>query len=610
MHDTLLKRWVKQPPAAPNIQYLRDAERTAAHDLLDAYDSVLDVASESTLTEELGGTVTRVDFSASASEYADSVIGDAVREYAVTEPGDPALPFPEDAFDVAVSIGPFDWRFLDVDALIDELHRVLDGGPLVFSVLTPRSPYAASDRNRLRYYEPAVARDLVSPEWHLSDRALLFQYPPPIHGLLNRLPAKVQTRFVSAAETASDLLDRKDRWDLASCLVLAARPMPFVTALDSALECLYRPVTTDGFWDPDDGKIVRALHFESRDGGLVWTPEDAVEWRYAPFALAGTMRWRASPLGDDRYDDRIERALAHFREAVADPDRLAEMPSYGIGTLTAAFSVAANVFGEEPYEQTARDLYVHSREAFAFEHAEDSLLAYGWSYLYEETGDPEIERDVEDAIWSIAERLDTDDVFVFDNHTTRRHQNQMYTLWGLCKAIEVTGQTGFLDNAARVLDRTIERRMLDSGAFIWEDVPRSRRVRREIERRLGRAPPHWDLLYACHQTFFVTAVAHYYRAGGDRNYDGAVRRAMEWIHATNDWNVDLTEVSGLGVPMRGMTVRGRIGSDQRFKGAYEVGAGIMALTELVGGTFSTRQDRAVDRGAKTRGPPTTLGDSG
>jgi len=585
MREELLKRWVKQPPAAPNVQYLRDAEREAARDLLGSPESVLDIASEATLTSELDGSVTRLDFSPSTSDYASQVIGDAVAEYAVTDPADPTLPFPEDAFDAAVSIGPFDWRFLNVETLVDELQQVLEDGPLVFSVPTTRSPYAATDRNRLRYYEPAEARELVSPDWHLADRDLVCQYPEPAHGLINRLPDRFQERFVSLAETASDLIDGQDRWDLASYVVLGARPMPLADSLERALTCLYRPVGEDGFWDPEGGKIVRALEFEITDGTLAWTPDDSVEWRYAPFAIMGTMRWRASSLGDDRHDERIEQVLDYFEEKRGDPDTLAEIPSYGIGPLVVAFSLAADVFGNAAHERTARDLFEHSRGS-AFDHAEDSLLAYGWSYLYDLTGDADVGEAVEDAIWSMTERLDPDDVFVFDNHTTRRHQNQMYTLWGLCKAIEVTGETGFLDNAARVLDRTIEKRMLDSGAFIWEDVPQRHRIRRALERRLGRAPPHWDLLYACHQTFFVNAVAHYYRAGGDRKYNEAVRRAMEWLYATNEWEKDLIELSGIGVPMRGMTVRGRIDEDQSFKGSYEVGAGIMALTELVGGAFT------------------------
>lgn len=585
MRDTLLQRWVEQPPAPPNVQYLRDAERKAARELLGAPGRVLDLGSEATLTRELHGDVTRVDFSPTSGRQAKAAIGSGAEHYVVVDPENPRLPFPANVFDAAVSIGPFDWRFLDVDQLIAELYRVLGSGPLVFSVPTPRSPYAATDRNRLRYYEPSAARQLLSPEWQLADRRLLFQYPQPVHGLINRLPDRFQEPFVSGATQATTLIDQLDRWQTASYLVLAGRPMPYQRDLDGALSCLFRSTEANGFWDPDAGTIVRALDWDGRDGDLEWTPDDRVQWRYAPFAIMGSMRWRASPLGDPRHDDRIRDTLASFRDHVQQPSQLEEMPSYGIGPLLTAFSLGAKVFDVPSFERTAWDLFDHSRERFAFDHAEDSLLAYGWAHLYELTDAAVVGSALDEAIWAIVERLDPDAVFTFDNHTTRRHQNQMYTVWGLCKAIEVTGKTGFLDNARRVIERTIDRRMLDSGGFIWEDVSRRRKLRREVERRLGRAPPHWDLLYACHQTFFVTAVAHYYRAGGEERYDEAVRRAMEWIYTTNPWGVDLVEESGIGVPMRGMTVRGDVVPDQRFKGAYEVGAAIMALTELLGGAF-------------------------
>jgi hypothetical protein len=84
-------------------------------------------------------------------------------------------------------------------------------------------------------------------------------------------------------------------------------------------------------------------------------------------------------------------------------------------------------------------------------------------------------------------------------------------------------------------------------------------------------------LFACHQTFLVTAVAEYRQAGGDRTYDRTVRRAMGWLA-----DAGLFERSGLGVPMRGMTTGGRFDTPgQRFKGSYEVGAGLLALTELL-----------------------------
>jgi hypothetical protein len=103
---------------------------------------------------------------------------------------------------------------------------------------------------------------------------------------------------------------------------------------------------------------------------------------------------------------------------------------------------------------------------------------------------------------------------------------------------------------------------------------------------LGRGPPHWSFLYECHQTFFVNAVAEYYRAGGTREYDRAVGKAMAWIYGDNSLDTDLVELSTIGVPMRQATTDGRMDArGQTYKGSYEVGSYLMALTNLLAGPW-------------------------
>jgi SAM-dependent methyltransferase len=583
--DVTLRKWVRQPPASPIIQYLRDEERQRALSHLDGA-RVLDIASESNITANIeADSLTRVDFSPDAVEYAREVIGDTVDRYQTVTPETPVLPFEDSEFDAAISIGPYDWKFLDVTALTEEVHRVLSAdGRFVFSVPTPRSPYAVGDWNTHRYYESDDALGLVSPDWRLLDADLIFQYPYYVHMAVNALPERYQEPFVSFAERASDELTDRNRWGDASYLVLSAEPLQYQNHLDSALACLFRPVEENGFWDETDGKILRALEYDivNEDANeFAWTPDDRELWRYAPFALMGTMQWRASALDHESYDEKIERALAYFTGKIE--TGLPAMPSYGIGPLICAFSLAADVF-DPAHERVARTLFEHSQEQFDFTHAEDSLLAYGWSYLAERS-ESDVREALAEALWQINDRLTPEGLFAFDNHTTRRHQNQMYACWGFARAIEITGQTGYLENIERVLDYTIEHRMRDDGAFIWQDVSLPQRIRRATTKRLGFRPPHWDFLYECHQTFFVNAVAQYYRAGGERDYDRAVGRAMAWIYGDSS-RENLVELSGLGVPMRFLTVDDRLDiSDQMYKGSYEIGSYLMALTNLLAGPF-------------------------
>jgi hypothetical protein len=298
------------------------------------------------------------------------------------------------------------------------------------------------------------------------------------------------------------------------------------------------------------------------------------------------MQWRSSPLASDKYDDKLRQELEYLTARVGEDDTLAEMPSYGIGPLTAAFSLAAETFDDPNYGRTARHLFDHAVDRFDFTDAEDSLLAYGWSYLYEYEPTDDVRSALEDALWSMNERLTMQHTFRFENVTTRRHQNQMYTVWGLARAIEVLEMPGYLDTLEEVLDFAIDERMREDGAFIWEDVSWRRRRKGDVLAKAGFRPAHWKFLYECHQTFFVNAVSHYYDAGGRKDYDRDVARAMAWIYGENDLGTNLVDESGIGVPMRFLTTSGRMDvEDQMFKGAYEVGSYVMALTNLMSDPF-------------------------
>jgi hypothetical protein len=633
VRDDILRRWVDQPPTTPIVQHLRDAERRAALAQVGRREHVLDVASEATVTAGIDAErVTRVDFGADADAHAREVLGDAVDRYEQVDPDDPALPFADDAFDAAVSVGPYDWKFLDVEALTDELHRVV-ADRLVVTVPTPRSPYARRGHNRFRYLDPADALALLAPDWRLVERDLLFQYPGRVHHLVSDLPAPAQHPFVALADRLSTELTARGRWDDASYLVLGVEPLPLRAALSDALDCLFRSTDAAGFWHDDEGRIVRALTRRGAgrrrvgdgsvgDGGVGsgsvgptsesadpsgeapdrtddaldpaalsfdWYPDDEVEWRYVPFALCGATTWRTSALGTDAYDRKLRRALGDVTDRLADETTREGLPSYGVGPLIDALARAGDLF-DERYRELAWTLFRESAATADFDHAEDALLPFGWVTLLEtaHADEPtdEVRAAVEDALWRLTDRISPEGLFAFDNPTTRRHQNQMYALWGLCRAVRATDRPAYLDSVERVLDHAIAERMRPDGAFLWEDVPAHRRRGRDLLRRLGFDVPHWDLLFPCHQAFFVTAVAEYHAAGGERSYDRAVGEAMGWVFGDNALGADLVAASGIGVPLRVLTTRGEVEVPrQQFVGSYEVGAWLLALTRLLDGPF-------------------------
>ena len=357
------------------------------------------------------------------------------------------------------------------------------------------------------------------------------------------------------------------------------------TYLRSALDAIFRPVGENGFWDEKDGKVVRGLNFRlTCEGRPVWSMDDTYIYRYVPLAMAGVMNWRISGLGDDSYDDGIRSELAFQTRSVEKEEILRSMPSIGMGSLISVFSMAFQVFGDTAYLDIARKLRFVSKERFGFDGSEDSHVLSGWCRLHDADAGHGLIDDITAALDTVIGKQNRDGIFEFSNPTTKRHQNQMYTLWGVGQAIGVTGRTDFLRNIEKTLDYTVGARMLENGAFIWEDLSAWSRLKKRI---IGRSPDYWEYLYTCHQAFFVNAVYHYYNAGGDRRFDAEVDRALEWVFGSNILGRDLVEMSGIGVPMRMMTIGGRIDVEgQMFKGTYETGSFISALTSKIssGGT--------------------------
>lgn len=228
----VLKRWVKQPPAPPLVQYLRDAEKVSAWKFINGRKKVLDIASESNVTLGINAEyITRVDASLEASNLAREILKAFVKEFIVINPKNPVLPFSENSFDAAVSIGPYDWLFFDIVKLTSEVYRVIEEkGIFVLSVPTIRSPYyTPQSRNKFRYYTIQELKDLIkNSKWTLRDFVLIYQ-PPKIFYALSYilwkyLPSNIQINIhkplIKFCQWMTKYYTRKALWNKASYIVV------------------------------------------------------------------------------------------------------------------------------------------------------------------------------------------------------------------------------------------------------------------------------------------------------------------------------------------------------------------------------------------------------
>jgi SAM-dependent methyltransferase len=170
-------RFVKQPDDVPNARwFLRKIEWAWSLRCIgkppNPHSKILDIASEVRVSHSLfkrGWNILRVDFAPESAEQARK-LGPKYSAQVVIDPSEPKIPLSRDFLDAAISIGPFDFKFLDVDVLISEAKSLLKaGGKFVFSLPTPKSPYCNKEsKKNFRFWSPDEISHIIQ-KWNVGD---------------------------------------------------------------------------------------------------------------------------------------------------------------------------------------------------------------------------------------------------------------------------------------------------------------------------------------------------------------------------------------------------------------------------------------------------------
>jgi hypothetical protein len=161
------------------------------------------------------------------------------------------------------------------------------------------------------------------------------------------------------------------------------------------------------------------------------------------------------------------------------------------------------------------------------------------------------------------------------------HQRNMYVLWGLIfasyfyteKSDEI--KNAVLKNLNWIWDNNRDKQ---DDAFHWHPAFYFTRNKYGIKVPVINIKSS-KYLFECHQTFFANAVNFYQMRFNSTEFQEQKKLALEWIFGKNRIQKDLTGINGTGLPIRLMDLSGNIFiKGQQFKGSYEVGSYILALT--------------------------------
>jgi hypothetical protein len=341
-------------------------------------------------------------------------------------------------------------------------------------------------------------------------------------------------------------------------------------ALREGFAALDRDCAERGFWDPGRSTYVRALRGVRGDRG-VEPPDD----RYVPFGLAGALRAHRAGAGGN---------AEHLRRAAESTAALARRggcatDNYFYGGMW-ALAEAHLTFPDGGFEAAGMETFARLREPFAA--AVDLNYAvglFGLSELFARTAEPTLRTAIESKADALARSVNPRGFPATGDPRAAYHQRLMYTTWGLCGAGRALGREDWLAATRRILEFVAAERYDADGGLRWHAM----HEREVLPGGAGRFYPYGrSLYYECHQCFFIDAVELYMETTGRRDFVELRDRAASWIFGSNRWGIDLTAEGPPGLPTRCVTSRGRIGPPRnRFKGCYEVGAYLWALSLLV-----------------------------
>ena len=347
--------------------------------------------------------------------------------------------------------------------------------------------------------------------------------------------------------------------------------------IQDAFETVFNSIEEGGFYDSSSG-VQPILEYTHKDDSIVYQPSNKRYWRYNPFLMMGVLYARFYVQKDytKAYDDQIKKQLQILITKLEKKD-INSLCSYSLGPLMVSFAFAYKIYADEKYLAVIDAII--DKTNFKIKYNEDAFLLLGLSHIYELI--PNYRINFFDKINILtAEILDHQNdrgLFVFKGITSKRHQNQMYTVWALNSSFKILD----IENTEPIrknIEYTIRNRIQDDMGIIWEDnIPIYLKIYHII-----RNIRYWEYYFECHQCFFAHAVFGYARISSNTKYNGYAIKALEWIFGNNRFNIDLLSVSDLKVPHRIVDFNGNLHiKGQQFKGTYEIGGYLMALTDYI-----------------------------
>lgn len=347
--------------------------------------------------------------------------------------------------------------------------------------------------------------------------------------------------------------------------------------LNKALEVLFSEDKGKGYWNAWENKIIEKLSF---DRSWNWKEQDVAKTdvHYGLFAMSNVLLAKdLFNLDTSLYDNKIKSYLTVIYEnrncyttfdlvygallCIILGKKLYDLDNFSISEIEIIF--------DKTFEK-AKKLTNNNY----------ALILISGKYLCEYVSNDIRLNELKKYIDSLLLSFKGNGYFETHDFRASYHQRTMYVLRGLVCS------TNFYPEKAKqirdVFENTIfyiwkNRRGKEDNGLLWH--PSFYLVNFKNIFRVPMFNPHSSkYLFECHQTFFANAINFYQIIYHTNRFSEEKNKALEWIFGENRIKKNLVDISGLGIPIRMMDLKGNIFiNGQNFKGSYEIGSYILAL---------------------------------
>jgi teichuronic acid biosynthesis glycosyltransferase TuaC len=348
--------------------------------------------------------------------------------------------------------------------------------------------------------------------------------------------------------------------------------------LGRAMNVLFKPYQDGGFWNEAEGRIIERLSFNNL---WKWFYDPSENMRYLAFCLSNLLLAKfMNGLDTTDYDKQIITSINYLNE---------NNTQLTVSDLTYG-ALSSLLLGKRLYPELNIDIELIEllfdkslTGALNRYDNQDALILIAGKFL----------QDVKPNASRLSRlKLLTDRYLkaengkgFFETGDLRGiyHQRNMYVLWGLGFASE------FYPEKQEKIKLTIaniirfiwaNNRRKEDNAFLWHPPYYT------IRNRFGFMTPVYNresskFLFECHQTFFANSITIYQKQFKTTEFETEKTAAMGWIFGKNYIGKNLVDLTLKDVPARILNLDGELFiKNQQFKGIYEIGSYILALSDF------------------------------